>query len=89
VTDGIGDPGGFGERGIEGMIAARGSSRRQSRASVCLGLQSWSSVGRNMRGWTRQNSREFKPRPPTVIDLMEEQVNVVNGGTMRLGRTPC
>ena len=87
-------PGGFGERGIEGMIAAAGFARRHQIPclGLCLGLQVMVvESARNMAGLDGANSREFKPSTPhPVIDLMEEQVNVVDmGGTMRLGSYPA
>ena len=92
--DGIVIPGGFGERGIEGMIAAAGFARRHQIPclGLCLGLQVMVvESARNMAGLDGANSREFKPSTPhPVIDLMEEQVNVVDmGGTMRLGSYPA
>jgi CTP synthase len=88
--DGIVIPGGFGERGIEGMIAAAGYSRDNAIPclGLCLGLHVMViSVARDWLGLDRANSREFDPTSPDlVIDLMPDQAEVTQkGGTMRLG----
>src|SRR5687768_11467370 len=88
--DGIVIPGGFGERGIEGKIAAAGHARENDIPclGLCLGLQVMViEYARNVAGLTGANSREFDSRSPyLVIDLMDEQREVVEmGGTMRLG----
>ena len=88
--DGIVIPGGFGERGIEGKIAAAGYAREHAIPclGLCLGLQVMViDFARNVAGLEGANSREFNSRTPyPVIDLMDEQQNVVDmGGTMRLG----
>ncbi len=88
--DGIVIPGGFGERGIEGKIAAAGYAREHGIPclGLCLGLQVMViEVARNVAGLAGANSREFDPcSPHLVIDLMDEQREVVElGGTMRLG----
>ncbi len=88
--DGIVIPGGFGERGIEGKIAAAGYSRERDIPclGLCLGLQVMViEFARNVAGLEAANSREFDPASPyLVIDLMDEQREVVDmGGTMRLG----
>ncbi|MGO9028416.1 MAG: CTP synthase [Acidimicrobiales bacterium] len=88
--DGLVIPGGFGERGIEGKIAAAGYARLHDipLLGLCLGLQVMViEAARNMAGLERANSREFDSttRYP-VIDLMDDQSDVVDmGGTMRLG----
>ncbi len=88
--DGIVIPGGFGERGVEGKIAAARYARehRVPALGLCLGLQVMViDVARHLCGLADANSREFDTatRHP-VIDLMDEQQNVVDmGGTMRLG----
>jgi CTP synthase len=92
--DGIVIPGGFGERGVEGKIAAAGYAREEGIPclGLCLGLQVMViDFARNVCGMTGANSREFDPttRYP-VIDLMDEQRQVVEmGGTMRLGTYPA
>jgi CTP synthase len=88
--DGIVIPGGFGERGIEGKIAAAGYAREHGIPclGLCLGLQVMViDMARNVAGLAGANSREFDSRAPhLVIDLMDEQREVVEmGGTMRLG----
>ncbi len=88
--DGIVIPGGFGERGIEGKIAAAGYAREHEIPclGLCLGLQVMMiELARNVAGLPGANSREFDPTSPhLVIDLMDEQHDVVEmGGTMRLG----
>ncbi len=87
---GIVIPGGFGERGIEGKIAAAGYAREAGVPclGLCLGLQTMViDVARNLAGLEHAHSREFRlDTPHPVIDLMEEQRGVTNmGGTMRLG----
>jgi CTP synthase len=83
-------PGGFGERGVEGMIAAAAHAREHGIPclGLCLGLQVMViDVARHLAGLDRANSREFDTLSPhPVIDLMEEQISVTDkGGTMRLG----
>ncbi len=95
--DGMIVPGGFGERGIEGMIAAVGYAREGQIPclGLCLGLQVMViEFARNVAGLERANSREFSPSDPhLVIDLMDEQREIVSqsnyGGTMRLGTYPA
>jgi CTP synthase len=95
--DGMIVPGGFGERGIEGMIAAVGYARdgQIPCLGLCLGLQVMViEFARNVAGLERANSREFSPSAPhLVIDLMDEQREIVSqsnyGGTMRLGTYPA
>jgi len=88
--DGIVIPGGFGERGVEGMIAAAGYARDHGIPclGLCLGLQAMTiEYARNVLGLAGANSREFDPSTPhPVIDLMDSQRGVTDmGGTMRLG----
>jgi CTP synthase len=95
--DGMIVPGGFGERGIEGMIAAVGYAREGQIPclGLCLGLQVMViEFARNVAGLERANSREFSPSAPhLVIDLMDDQREIVSqsnyGGTMRLGTYPA
>ena len=92
--DGIIIPGGFGSRGIEGMIAAAqvARQRRIPCFGICLGMQIMViEFARNRLGFTDAHSTEFDPdtRHP-VIDLMpDQQGNLPKGGTMRLGAYPC
>jgi CTP synthase len=88
--DGILVPGGFGNRGIEGKIAAAGFARKNKIPyyGLCLGLQvAMIEFARNVLGLKQANSMEIDPKTPEpVVVLMDEQRNVVaKGGTMRLG----
>ncbi len=88
--DGIVIPGGFGERGVEGKVAAAGYARAEGIPclGLCLGMQVMViDVARNVAGLTGANSSEFDAQTPhPVIDLMEAQRDVTDkGGTMRLG----
>ncbi len=87
-------PGGFGDRGTEGMIAAVRYARehRVPYFGICLGMQmAVIEFARHVLGWTDANSSEFSGSTAhPVIDLMPDQVHVTDkGGTMRLGRYPC
>jgi CTP synthase len=86
-------PGGFGNRGIEGMITAASYARHNNTPylGLCLGMQVMAiEFGRYALG-KRANSTEFDcDTPYPVIDLMPEQRQVdCKGGTMRLGSYPC
>jgi CTP synthase len=92
-VDGILIPGGFGERGIEGKIAAARIAREQKIPflGVCLGMQmAVAEFARHVVGMDGANSTEFDPETPApVIDLLPEQKEVADmGGTMRLGADP-
>jgi len=92
--DGIVIPGGFGERGIEGMVLAAGYARQHQIPclGLCLGLQVMViEAARDLAGLEGANSREFDSvTPHPVIDLMDDQVDVIDmGGTMRLGAYPA
>ncbi len=83
-------PGGFGIRGVEGMIEAIRWARENDLPflGICLGLQcAVIEVARTVRGLEKAHSFEFDPATPhPVICLMDEQRNVTTkGGTMRLG----
>jgi CTP synthase len=86
-------PGGFGERGIEGKIAAIELARRERIPflGICLGLQcAVIEFARHVAGLAAANSSEFVPGcDHPVIDLMPDQEGLVKGGTMRLGSYPC
>lgn len=87
-------PGGFGERGIEGKIAAVGYARENGLPylGLCLGLQAAViEFARNVCGLKSARSREFSPRTrQPVIDFMPEQRGLRHkGATMRLGSYPC
>ncbi|MCH8350763.1 MAG: CTP synthase [Chloroflexi bacterium] len=87
-------PGGFGPRGVEGMVdtARYAREHRVPYLGLCLGLQvmviEWS---RNILGLEGANSSELDPDTPhPVIHIMPDQRSVTNmGGTMRLGSYPC
>jgi CTP synthase len=88
--DGMVIPGGFGERGIEGKIAAAGFARQQMIPclGLCLGMQVMTvEFCRSVLGLAGANSTEVDPQTPhPVIDLMHDQRDVSSkGGTMRLG----
>lgn len=88
--DGMVIPGGFGDRGIEGKIAAAGYAREHGVPclGLCLGLQMMSiDFARNVLGLAGANSTEVDPLTPhPIIDLMNDQRDVTDmGGTMRLG----
>jgi CTP synthase len=86
-------PGGFGDRGIEGKIAAVRYAREQGIPyfGICLGMQcAIIEFARNVCGLAGANSTEFVPSTPhPVIDLLPEQRGIAaKGGTMRLGLYP-
>lgn len=92
--DGILVPGGFGERGIEGKIAAIRFARERGLPffGICLGMQlAVVEFARHVAGMTGANSVEFDADTAyPVIDLMPEQRNVRDkGASMRLGAYPC
>lgn len=87
-------PGGFGNRGVEGKIAAVQYARERGIPffGICLGMQCAAmEFARNVCGLTDANSTEFNEKTPhPVIDLMESQRQTSDkGGTMRLGAKPC
>lgn len=96
-VDGVLVPGGFGERGSEGKIAAIKHVRENLVPffGICFGMQMAAvEFARNACGIKDATSREFvdekKSARNVVIDLMEEQKKVQGlGGTMRLGAFPC
>jgi len=88
--DGIVIPGGFGERGVEGKIAAAQYARENDLPclGLCLGMQVMTiEFARHVLNMTGAHSSEFDPKTAfPVIDLMETQRDVTDmGGTMRLG----
>ena len=91
---GIVVPGGFGPRGIEGMVQTVRYARENGvpYLGLCLGMQIMAvEYTRNLLGYQDANSTEFNrdTRHP-VIDLMPEQMQMKDmGGTMRLGLYPC
>ena len=92
--DGILVPGGFGNRGIEGMIATARYARTSNvpYLGICLGMQiAVIEFARSVLGLADANSGEFDENSNhKVIDFMPDQNNEMNkGGTMRLGAYPC
>jgi len=86
-------PGGFGERGIEGKIAAAAYARKHGvpYLGLCLGMQiATIEFARNALGLAGANSTEFDAKSPhPVIDLLPDQKKVKGkGATMRLGTWP-
>jgi CTP synthase len=93
-AQGIVVPGGFGYRGIEGMVTAANYARLNNipYLGLCLGMQvTVIEFGRYALDSKEVNSTEFDPNTPyPVIDLLPEQHEVTDmGGTMRLGTYPC
>lgn len=97
-------PGGFGERGIEGKIAAAKYARENNvpYLGICLGMQvAYIEFARNVAGMEKANSTEFDPNTPfPVVGLITEwldaggskeirDVSTDLGGTMRLGSQLC
>lgn len=92
--DGIIVPGGFGDRGVEGMIEAARYCRENDLPyfGICLGMQiAVIEFARNVAGLKDAHSREFDPLSRNkVIDIMEGQAGLENtGGSMRLGAYEC
>ncbi len=93
-ADGILVPGGFGDRGIEGKIAATEFARKQKKPflGICLGMQLASvEFARNVLGLEGAHSAEInQDTQHPIIDLLPEQKDVEDlGGTLRLGLYPC
>ena len=86
-------PGGFGDRGIEGMISAARYARENDIPffGICLGMQmAVVELARHVAALPGAHSSEFGNFENPVIDLMHTQKGVVDkGGTMRLGKCPC
>ena len=92
AVDGILVPGGYGQRGTTGMVAAARWAREHKVPyfGICLGLQIMViDTARNILGWADADSSEFNPDSThPVVSLLEEQVDVKNyGGTQRLGKS--
>jgi CTP synthase len=92
--DGLLVPGGFGVRGVEGMVEAIREARESGTPffGICLGMQTAIiEFARNVCGLDDSHSSEFAPEcADPVISLMESQQHVTDmGGTMRLGAYPC
>ena len=92
--DGLLVPGGFGVRGVEGMVEAIRFAREKGVPffGICLGMQTAIiEFARNVCALEDSHSSEFAPEcDNAVISLMESQQHVTDmGGTMRLGAYPC
>ncbi len=92
--DGILIPGGFGRRGIAGMIEAARFAREQHVPffGICLGMQcAVIEFARHVAGLTDANSTEFDPQTPhRIFYKLRELIGIEEmGGTMRLGSWPC
>ena len=93
-VDGIIVPGGFGDRGIEGMILAARYARENNvpYLGICLGMQiAVIEYARDVLGYKDANSREFDEKSShLVIDYMPGQDDdIAKGGTLRLGSYMC
>ena len=92
--DGILVPGGFGRRGVEGMITAIRYAREHKVPyfGICLGMQTMViEFARNVCGLENANSTEFDPATPDRVIYKLRELKGVDelGGTMRLGAYPC
>jgi CTP synthase len=96
-VDGIIVPGGFGGRGMEGMMLAADHARRKKipYLGLCLGMQILTiAYARNILGLKKANSVELDPKTPDpVIATLPDQIEKIKsknyGATMRLGAYPC
>ena len=93
-VSGIIVPGGFGDRGIEGMVLAAQYARENKIPyfGICLGMQiALIEFARNVLGYTDAHSVELSPETThPVIHLMPDQEGIDDiGGTLRLGSYPC
>lgn len=91
--DGILVPGGFGGRGIDGMILAAKYARENNVPyfGICLGMQIAAiEFARNVLGWKDAASTEICPDSThPIIDMIKSKDGVALGGIMRLGSSPC
>ncbi len=92
--DGILVPGGFGRRGVEGMLNAIRYAREEKVPyfGICLGMQTMViEYARNVCGLDQANSTEFDPATPDRVIYKLRELKGVDelGGTMRLGAYPC
>ncbi len=93
-ADGILVPGGFGDRGIEGMILACKYARENNvpYLGICLGMQiACIEFARHVLGYADATSHEFNPTSEhQVIGFVDGQSDTIaKGGTLRLGAYPC
>ena len=93
-VDGILVPGGFGNRGTEGMILAAQYARvhKIPYLGICLGMQlTLVEFGRHVLGFADAHSQEFNPETThPMVHIMADQDGVTDlGGTLRLGSYPC
>ena len=92
-ADGVIVPGGFGSRGIEGMILTAKYCRTHNKPyfGICLGMQIVViEYARNVLGWSDAHTTEIsKETSHPVIDLMPDQNGKILGGTLRLGKFEC
>ena len=86
-------PGGFGDRGVEGMVQAAQYARERNIPflGICLGMQcAVIEFARDVAGLAGADSSEFEEKTPhPVIALLPDQHGVQKGGTMRLGAYEC
>ena len=92
--DGLIVPGGFGDRGVEGMIVTAQYARERDipYLGICLGMQvAVIEFARHVCGLKGASSGELDPASPhKVIDFLPDQSDAVGkGGTLRLGAWPC
>ena len=91
-ANGVLVPGGFGDRGVEGKIAAAHYARTTQTPylGICLGLQvATIEFCRNVLGLEGANSTEFDENPPTAAVIFMPEISKTHlGGTMRLGTRP-
>lgn len=93
-VDGLIVPGGFGKRGIEGMIKTCKYARMNNvpLLGICLGMQVMCiEFARDVLGYEDANSLEFDPKSKhQIINFMADQSDEIDkGGTLRLGNYPC
>lgn len=94
TVSGIVVPGGFGDRGVEGMIETARYARvnQVPYLGLCLGMQVMViEYARGELGLTSANSQEFNPQTPdpVIAYLPGQEELLATGGTMRLGEYPC
>ncbi len=91
-SDAILIPGGFGTRGIDGMIETAKYARENNVPflGICLGMQiAVIEFARNVLGVEDANSSEFDEKCTPIIDIMSDKKGLDIGGTLRLGSFPC